>query len=384
MTARAVGTQTPTVMRRLLSAVEKGFKLLLFGALSLLVHSRKVRAVDPAGVRSVLVIRQHNQLGDMLCVIPLLRALKATYPGVRVGVLARPLNGPVLEGNPHIDELFIFDKRAFLRKPTAFFSFLHRIRKRRFDLAVTPATVSMSVTSDLLALLSRARIRIGPGMLNGKRNVTGYVYNVRVGLDWRGREFVHHTERNLDVARILELKEVSRELEMGLTEEELAHGRSFVEASLKQRRLVVAFHPGAAKVQNRWDALRFADLANRCAEILGAFLVVSAGPDDEEPVREMLLNMPNEHLVTWGIPLRPLAGLFAHCDAVVTNDTGIMHVAAAAGAPVLSLFGPTDPLQWAPLGGRHRFILGRECRLDGITVEKAWEVLNAMLGERRE
>lgn len=379
-----MGTQTPSVVRRVLSAVEKGLKLFLFGALSLFIHSRKIRAVDPAGVRSLLVIRQHNQLGDMLCVIPLLRALKATYPGVRIGVLARPLNGPILAGNPYIDDLFIFDKREFLRKPTAFLSFLHRIRKRRYDLAITPATVAMSVTSDLLALLSRARIRIGPASLNGKRNVTGYMYNVRVPLDWRNRDFVHQTERNLDIARLLELKEASRELEMGLTEEERAHGRSFVEASLKQHRLIVAFHPGAAKVQNRWDALRFAELANRCAEILGAFLVVSAGPDDAEPVREMLLNMPNEHLVTWGIPLRPLAGLLAHCDAVVTNDTGIMHVAAAAGAPVLSLFGPTDPLQWAPVGERHRFILGRDCRLEGITVEKVWEVLNAMLREGKD
>ena len=66
----------------------------------------------------------------------------------------------------------------------------------------------------------------------------------------------------------------------------------------------------------------------------------------------------------------------------MTNDTGMMHVAAAAGTPTLSLFGPTDPLQWAPPGSAHRFILGKGGSVRSIPVEKVWSVLLMMLQMR--
>ena len=70
-------------------------------------------------------------------------------------------------------------------------------------------------------------------------------------------------------------------------------------------------------------------------------------------------------------------------DLVVSNDTGIMHVAAAAGAPVLSLFGPTDPKQWAPIGEFHRFIVGEGGRIDRISLESVLEAAREILASVR-
>jgi len=216
-------------------------------------------------------------------------------------------------------------------------------------------------------------------VLNGKHNLTAYFYNVRAELDWRRDPTRHQTQRNLDIASMLVLDPVSLELEIGLSDDEVQRGQEIIAKKKGGREIVVGFHPGAAKIPNRWDALRFAEIANRCAEIYGAFIVITAGPDDDAPLREMTLNMPNASLVMHNEPIRDVAAVIRNCDAYVTNDTGMMHVSAGVGTPTLSLFGPTDPLQWAPLGDAHRFILGRAGSVENIPVEKVWQVLTEML-----
>lgn len=365
--------------------VEKWFKRALFGFFRLFVHVRPVTTVTRDSVRNILVVRQHNQLGDMLCAVPLLRALRATYPSAHIALLARPLNSEILRGAPYLDEIIVYDKLKFLRNPLQVWRFGRALKQRNFDLALTPSTVSMSVTSDVLTFFSGARRRIGPGSINGKKNHTSYFYNVKAELDWRQDPTRHQTERNIDVASILVLEPVPLELEIGLSDEEVQRGAEQIARKQAEPGLVVGFHPGAAKIPNRWDALHFAEIANRCAEIFGAFIVITAGPNDDDPLHEMTLNMPNACLVMQNEPIRQVAAVIRNCDVYVTNDTGMMHVSAGVGTPTLSLFGPTDPLQWAPPGRDHRFILGAMNDVNTISTEKVWHVLIGMLrqAERR-
>lgn len=361
-----------------MSRIEKSAKTLLFSFLRLFIHVRRVGTIPRASVQRILIIRQHNQLGDMLCAVPLFRALRATYPRSYIALLARPLNSEVLRGAPYLDEIIVYDKVRFLRNPLATLSFIRSLRKRNFDLALVPSTVSMSVTSDALCFLSGARRRIGPGSLAGVKNLTGFFYHVPVDLDWRRDPTRHQTERNIDVSSILVLDRVSLDLEIGLLDDEQANARRMLDEHRGGRDLVIGLHPGAAKPQNRWDALRFAEIANRCAEIFGAFLVITAGPDDDEHVREMTMNVPNEFFIVRA-PVRAAAAIVQQCAVYITNDTGMMHVAAAVGTPTISLFGPTDPLQWAPTGPRHRFILGMDQSVHTISVNKVWAVLTELL-----
>jgi ADP-heptose:LPS heptosyltransferase len=112
--------------------------------------------------------------------------------------------------------------------------------------------------------------------------------------------------------------------------------------------------------------------------------VITAGPDDDDPLREMTLNMPNACLVLHNEPIRQVAAVIHHCDVYLTNDTGMMHVAAGVGTRTLSLFGPTDPLQWAPPGDAHRFILGAGGDVNDISAEKVWHVIMHMLRDAEQ
>ncbi|MAT39501.1 MAG: hypothetical protein CL946_07840 [Ectothiorhodospiraceae bacterium] len=353
--------------------IERAAKWLLFGFFRLFVYPRKLRFVERDSVQNILVIRQHNQLGDMLCVVPLLHALRKTYPKAKISLLARPLNAEILRGSPFLDEVIVYDKFKFFDSPVAVLSFGRDLRDRGFDLVLVPSTVSMSVTSDVLAFLTRCKRRIGPGSLNGKKNVTGFLYNHREHLDWRDEPWTHQAQRNLDIASILVLEKVRLQPAIGLADEELRHGRDLVNDRKGNAPIVIGFHPGAAKIPNRWDALNFAEIANRCAEIYGAHLVISAGPNDTEPLAQMKAHLDNDALIALNLPIREVASIIAACDLFVTNDTGIMHVAAAVGTTTLSLFGPTPPLEWAPPGSKHRFILGRNDDVQTITVDRVWE-----------
>jgi len=359
----------------------------MFGILRLFIHVRKCTTVPRGSVSRILIIRQHNQLGDMLCVTPLLRALRATYPEAHIALLARPLNAEILNNASFLDEVILYDKQRFFSAPFAVWNFAKTLKERDFDLILVPATVSMSVTSDVLAFLAGSKRRIGPASLNGRRNLTGFVYNAPVDLDWRDDDSIHQTRRNMDIASLLVLDSVSNELEMGLSQNELNEGRNIINDKLNGRPLVVGFHPGAAKIPNRWDSHRFAELANRCAELYGALIVITAGPNDEEPLNQMTANIPNETLVLLNKPIRIVASVIANCDLYITNDTGMMHVAAATGTPTLALFGPTPPLQWAPPGKHHSFILGTGGDVQTIPVDKVWEEavikIDRILGYKR-
>jgi ADP-heptose:LPS heptosyltransferase len=133
---------------------------------------------------------------------------------------------------------------------------------------------------------------------------------------------------------------------------------------------------------NRWPADLFARLADELSESLSAATVITSGPMDDGPVSSMLgaLHAPCE--VIKNQPIREVASAIRFADLVVSNDTGIMHVAAAVGTPVLSLFGPTDPGEWAPTGERHRYIRGEGQDIGKIPFEAVLRTANEML--RRE
>jgi ADP-heptose:LPS heptosyltransferase len=82
--------------------------------------------------------------------------------------------------------------------------------------------------------------------------------------------------------------------------------------------------------------------------------------------------------------IREVAAILSLARLVISNDTGIMHVAAAVGTPVLSLFGPTDPEQWAPIGTKHRYIVGKGGDIETIPVEEVLTVAREMLGKIHE
>ncbi len=132
----------------------------------------------------------------------------------------------------------------------------------------------------------------------------------------------------------------------------------------------VLIHPFSGSPKKDWPLDRFRDLARRLERRIAVRWVVEPGGKQVEGVD---LAPPTSDLLE-------LAQRLAGARLYVGNDSGITHLAAAAGAPVLALFGPTDPAVWAPRGSRVRVLATGGAPVESIPVEAAAEAAQALLG----
>jgi heptosyltransferase-3 len=123
----------------------------------------------------------------------------------------------------------------------------------------------------------------------------------------------------------------------------------------------VAVHPGSGSRAKNWPSPRFVALAETLAA--GQPWLLVAGPAEAE-----VGPAPQNAVVARELPLRPLAALLRRCGLYVGNDSGVSHLAAAAGAPTLAVFGPTDPATWAPVGPAVRTLRAPRGALDALSL----------------
>jgi len=378
-------------MKPSLRSLERWLKQLV---LSILRVALRTPSVDFPGLSSfsrILVVRQHNQLGDMLCVTPLLRAIRASCPEAHISLMASPVNEAIMLRNRSIDEVLVFEKERYLRSRGLRLGNalrdLREIRSRKFELAIVPSTVSTSLTSDFLAYLSGAAFRIGARSLDGAKNPSGFLFTQSVDLDWRDTPERHQTLRNADVMGSYAAPPGDLSLEITLSEEEMRWGREQLAIWKGPKRMTIGVHPGAGKPANRWPAARFAEVVKKLSREFDALVVITSGPMDGEEVGVVENGLSGWVQVIHNQPIRQVASLLRYVDLLISNDTGIMHVAAGVGTPVLSLFGPTDPRQWAPLGPFHRYIKSETSDIGeieaGTVLRIAREMLRAPGPDRR-
>ncbi len=332
----------------------------------------------------ILVVRQHNQLGDMICAVPMLRCLRNAFPRAHITLVASPVNYDVMRNHRCLDDVVEFRKTDYtgVAGLSRVIRMISNLRSKKFDLAIVPATVSISFTSDLIALLSGATMRRGARSLEGKDSASSAFFNSPVVLNWKNDPHRHQTLRNMDMLEGICPAQNDLSPEITLTDAERKEGRKFVQQMVTGQP-VVAFHPGAGKVPNRWPSERFAQVAKSLHESAGARILIVEGPMDEEPAGRMRDAIEVPYQMVSGKPVREVAAILSAVNVAIVNDTGIMHVAAAVGTPVLSLFGPTDPEQWAPIDGKSRYIKGRSNDINTIEVEAVLSIAHEMLKQNQ-
>jgi heptosyltransferase-3 len=125
----------------------------------------------------------------------------------------------------------------------------------------------------------------------------------------------------------------------------------------------IFIHPGAGAVWKRWPPDCFARLGSALVA-RGSPVALVAGPADEAAIAEVLEHASSPLPVVREPSVRRLAALLSQGNVFVGNDSGVTHLAAAAGTPTVALFGPTDPASWSPLG---RVRVVRKCDSCAIT-----------------
>ena len=161
----------------------------------------------------------------------------------------------------------------------------------------------------------------------------------------------HALDRYLDVARYLGAKDASPACTLPIELERIKISQRLDAVKLSERRLVV-INPGARWKTKLWPERNFAELADRLIEEKHAMIIFSGGPDDRGMNERICAVMKHDAVENWSgeTTLKELAALASFSDLFITTDTGSMHLASAAGAKVLALFGPTAPWRTGPYG----------------------------------
>lgn len=199
-------------------------------------------------VSKILLIRQHNQLGDMLAGVSLFRAIKEKYPQCHLTLLSSIDNYYGVVKNKLIDELIVFDKSKMFN-PVEFIRFIKKLREG-YDLVVVPVTVSISSTSNLIAGISRSKTRIGPKSLDGKPNDSAYFFDRRVDIDWRKYPDSNVSEHILEIVKPFGIDTKDLSSEISFDESDIITAKKFISEIQQDSNSILIFFVFRSKIKS--------------------------------------------------------------------------------------------------------------------------------------
>ncbi len=299
----------------------------------------------PERFKRILVVRT-DRIGDLILSTPVLKALRRSYPSSFLSVMVRPYTKAVVEGNPYVDEVIVYDKRQRERTPAGFFSFIGFLRKKRFDLAVV---LHPTVRDHLIVFLAGIPKRLGYDRKMGVLLTDKVKFEKNEGLK-------HESEYALDVLRALGIDPRQREFYVPRSESADRWVKDFFRVNgIKPGEKIVALNPGASCRSKIWPPERYAAVADALAAT-GCRIIVVAGPEalDSETARRVISLMRSPAVDCVGkAPVPETVSLFRACSLVISADTGPMHIASAAGVPLVAIFGRNQPgispVRWGPV-----------------------------------
>jgi ADP-heptose:LPS heptosyltransferase len=314
---------------------------------------RRPVAPDPEADPSRILILRALQLGDMLCSVPALRALRARFPHARITLIGLSwARAFVRRFSGYLDGFLPFPGFPGLPGQIShgrgYCAFVRSAIALRSDLAVQMHGDG-SLTNRIVASL-------------GARRTVGFRRKERKGVP--GVDTIPWPESGPEIRRWIALAAVlgapsrGEHLEWPVTSEDMAALRRCDGVkSLRAGRFAVV-HPGARATARRWLPERFAAVADHLSR--EGLDVVLTGSREEMPLTQAVArHMTRPALDLAGrIELDGMGALFTDARLLVSNDTGVSHMAAALGVPSVVIYGASDPDRWAPLDRlRHRRVL---------------------------
>lgn len=354
---------------------EKQKKQIIVSLLKPILKPRNKQVDLPSQLKKILVVRQHNQFGDLLASIPLFRAIKEKLPGSELTVILSPENYYAVEKNSLIDRSFIYDKSNLFS--VKYLKNFKKILRDDYDLVIVPVTVSISKSSCIIAGLAKGKFKIGPLSLDGKQNEFAFIFNKKVQMDWRINPKRHVADFGLDIIRSSGFDTDNLSSQVDFDEQDL----KIVSKYISEEKLKVGCHIGAGKPPNRWNLGNWEKLIKKISNNLEAHFYFTGSRADIELIEELTkkINVSYSLIINKSIP--ELAAAISKMDLFITNDTGVMHVAGAVDVKQISIFGPTNPENWKPLG-KNKYALKNSDDINSVTEEQVYSLVNKLIGEK--
>ena len=347
--------------------------------------------------KRILVLR-YRFIGDTVLTVPFLRNLRRAEPDAEITWVVSPGTTEVIKGIPYVDELLVWDPVTIHadssgghRTMGQKIEFVRNLRNRRYDKAYV---LKRSLSSALMGVFAGAGRRVG---FNTEGR--GLLLSTRVPY----RMDLHEVENFLEVLRADSIPVLDDHLEFWLDPNEVTRGDELLsESGVAPNERFALIHPFAAYPPRGWHLDNFAALASRL-DSAGLRPVVLGGGRDVGAFEEVRSLFPGSTVsMTGSCNLRETMALLKRGTLFVGNDSGIMHLAAAADIPLVAMFGPQSPVRFGPWSRKGRVIYKglpcspcrqkffKECEpsergkphcIEAITVDEVMEACRELLKE---
>lgn len=336
-------------------------------------QTKTTKSPNALDLRSVefsrILLIKPSALGDVVHTIPVLVKLRARYPRARIDWLITPENAEIVRCHPALSNVVLFARRDFSKRGRrwraflSFFDLLKQIRRAKYDLVID---MHGQVRSAFFALITGARVRIGFDRPIKRTLTVSAEHDLKnvPSHGWRGaREGswiaythripiptldVHAIDRYLWVGELLGFDDTPPDLTIYLSPETIRNvDRLLSEKGVSASQPLIVLVPGTIWETKHWTIEGFAGVARQFLH--DGYAVALAGTKrDEQRSRQIAAAAPGACDLSGKTTPADLAALIRRAEVTVTNDSGSMHVAASLGKPMVSIFGPTNPVHIGP------------------------------------
>jgi lipopolysaccharide heptosyltransferase II len=289
-------------------------------------------AIELGHRKPLILVVRFSSIGDVLLTTPVLRAIKTRWPGAHLAFLTKERFAAVIEGNPHVDEIVRVSDTADAAEMRIV---ARKLLKRPWDLFVD---LHGSIRSRLLGRVAKAKYKVRYNNLRLKRTLL-----IFGRLDLYGSQPPSVPERYAACLGKFGVELDNNPCELHLSAKDRAEASRLIDEHWPGPVKYLAVAPGAAWPIKRWPAENFAEAARRISEQKGWKIVLLGGPGDAETCAQMARGLDGVDFLDLSgkLSLRGSAAAVASAEHLLTNDTGLMHVATAMGTPLTAVFGPT-------------------------------------------
>jgi heptosyltransferase II len=295
-------------------------------------------------------------LGDIVNFTPTIANLKANNPNCKIDVAVKNNSmKELLKNEKEIDTILIYPKSIIIdgAKGVSFFSkiklikeeltFLSKLKNEKYDLSLW-AWPGETKRAAIVSFFSGAKTKIGfRYKLKGKEIKYPFKYAID---NWATK---HSVDMNLESLYSLGYSVKTKKPKLTLTNEENKFALDFLEEN-KIKGKIIGIHPGSdskSKIR-RWPADNFVKLIELLKKQKGISVLLFLGPDEKELKEYFSVNLKSSANIISFDELRKTMSLIGKCDAFLTSDSGLGHIASAFDIPTVTIFGPANPIHTKP------------------------------------
>lgn len=301
-----------------------------------------------------IVFALYGGLGDAIMTLPALKMLRNSVPGLELAVYVEEKTAfTILELSGLTDHLMLMDHCEFDTSLKRWRFVYNRVR---------PLAPKVAIRN---YLHTRFQDSV-ESYFTGANERIGYIENRWSSIDTAityTKPYQHRVQDNAELLAVLGLNKAHLDWpSLALAPEDIQWATKTLGDSLKDK-AVIGIHPGGKtrdKVK-RWPEEHFARLIDLLIHRDSVEVILFGGPHDGPSIQSIVENAETSPRVAASQPLSQTAALIKNCDIFVSNDSGLMHLAALLKVPVVGLFGPTSPVKTGPWGTRHRVIVA-DCK----------------------